>query len=570
MANTTTTFLDNVLVLHKTLRDQLKSIWGDILKDFVQMLDQMLAKALMTSSLLERILGFGGGLNLSMLGPASVGNPSGAGYVPSAQQSGSPLGPNAVASATSGASSYGILGALLGSSGAAQVIAALGGGADSLGGTRSSLGGGGSITINVPNAKSVANAAAGAAGVAATGAGSGTKGGAASTLGGASGAGVGGAALASAFTGGGGSGGGAGLSSTFGGNASDAVYGGGYGGASAVPAAGGGAGSTLLSRFNIGGVSLGNMLLGAMAGGLIANMLDHGNQDASIGGMVGGAGGTLLGSMLGKLLFTGGAAAGPAGMIIGSVIGALLGTVLGGLFGDHFSQGSEPDIYNTQAWGQELADMQGSTAGNPMIANGQDFVMDSSTSSQTQGLGWNVLIEKFVAKFRQNQKALPTELQAGFPMLEELWGGAQDSPDFNGNGKNGMLQIGSGTMASWETFWSYVSAYGPAISQLMAMYTPTDLYAASLNGSVSEIGGYTPTGEPWLLHSFPDAGLPAGASSQAPAMLSAPGGSKQTVTNVNVYQSFGGSLIAENAMNTRIYKAISAIPGFSQMDLSGT
>jgi hypothetical protein len=338
----------------------------------------------------------------------------------------------------------------------------------------------------------------------------------------------------------------------------------GVGGGSAPSAVS--SGSTMLSGLK---GSLGNMMMGAMLGSVVANLMDHGNQDASIGGMIGGAGGTMLGSLLGKLLFTGGAAAGPLGMIVGSLLGALVGTELGGLFGDHFPKANEPDIYQTQAWGQELADMQGSTSGNPMIANGQNFVMDSNTSSETAGQGWNVMIESFVAKFRQNQKQLPTELQAGFPMLESLWGGAQNTADFNGNGKNGMLQIGSGTTAAWTTFWGYVSAYGPAIAQIMAMYTPTDLYAASLNGSVSQLGGYTPSGDPWLLHAFPDFGT-AGGGSQAPAVVSPPGGSRRTVSTINIYQSFGGSLIAEHAMNERILKTISEIPGFTQADLVGT
>ena len=405
-----------------------------------------------------------------------MGEHSGTGNYVAAQQGG-PLGSNAVASATSGAGTYGILGALLGSQGAAQVISAIST-SEGAGAARDSVAGNaGSLTINMPSASKVANAAGG------SGMGSAASSGAhaaASVLGGTSGASAGAQPLASAYTGGGGSSWG----SSLGAASSLLAFGGGSGagaaGSGAASAAG--SGTTLLSGLKVGGVGIGSLLAGALGGELLSHMIFGNNEYSEVGGAVGGAAGTLLGSMLGKLLFTGGAAAGPVGMILGALLGSLAGGALGSLFGDHFPKANEPDIYQTQQWGQELADMQGSTSGDPMIANGQDFVMDSSTSSQTQGKGWNVLIESFVQKFRNNRKALPVELQAGFPMLEELWGGAQNQADFNNNGKNGMLQIGSGTMSEWSTFWGYVSAYGPAVAQIMNMYTPTDLYAASLNG----------------------------------------------------------------------------------------
>jgi hypothetical protein len=214
-------------------------------------------------------------------------------------------------------------------------------------------------------------------------------------------------------------------------------------------------------------------------------------------------------------------------------------------------------VYQTQAWGQELADMQGNTPADPMIANGQSFVMDSNTSGETMGQGWNVLIENFIDKFRHNTRVLPQVLQGGFPELEKLWGGATNHPFFNDNGKNGMLQIGSGEMAEWTTFWQYVNAYGPAIAQIMDMYTATDLYAASLNGNVTELGGYTPSGSPWLLHGFPDVGsgvMGGGAGPSGVPMI--PGGSHRTVTNINVYAQFDGSGIADANMKRYISDAV--------------
>jgi hypothetical protein len=563
MANEATQFVDKVFLEHKSLRTELKLVWQEIYQDFADMLNKMLEAAMQSGleKLVSQLLG-GSGVSLTQWQ-----NTPGTGNYVANSGNGGPLGQNAIASAVSGAGSYGVLGALLGTQGASQVVSAIST-SEGAGAARDSVtGNGGSLTINMPSAAKVANAAGG------SGLGSAASSGphaAASALGGTSGSGAGAQPLASAYTGGE-SWGSAynsanSLLSAFGGSAASAGTAASGAGASAAA----GSGTTLLSSLKIGGVGVGTLLAGALGGETIANMLDHGNQDAQIGGAVGGAAGTLLGSLIGKLLFTGGAAAGPVGMIIGSLLGALAGTALGSLFGDHFPKANEPDIYQTQQWGQELADLQGSTAGNPMIANGQDFVMDSSTSSQTQGKGWNILIESFVQKFRNNQKALPTELQGGFAMLEELWGGAQNQADFNGNGKNGMLQIGSGTMSEYSTFWGYVSAYGPAIAQLMAMYSPTDLYAASMNGSVKEMGGYTPSGDPFLLHAFPDAGSPGMLSDGGALAPSVPGGRHATPFTVNVYNQFGGSLIAETAVNDRIKKAISTIPVFSQLDLNST
>ncbi len=53
-----------------------------------------------------------------------------------------------------------------------------------------------------------------------------------------------------------------------------------------------------------------------------------------------------------------------------------------------------------------------------------------------------------------------------------------------------------------------------------------------------------------------------------PSSTSTLGGSKETVANINIYQQFAGSLIADKAMDRRIVKAVTEqFPGLSGQDL---
>ena len=483
------TFFDSLVTGGHTLRDMWKQVWQQILQDFSQMLSEMVAK-MVTSGLLNMLSGlFGGGGGLG-----SVAN--------------------------------GVVGLGVGTMGGA---AARGG---------SSLGGGGGAGAAGPSvAGAMASARSGAMA-------SNTGGGSAGGWGGNVSQGTGSGSL-----GGWGSNLGQGVGS------SSSSYGGGFG----TSSLGGGAGAaSLLTRGGgfgaLGGIPLAGLAGAGIIGSMLGNLIAPHNTNAMMGGAAGGAAGFAgMEMLMANPAFL--AALGPyaiPALIGATLLGAVFGSEIGHLFGNHFNAADEPDINQTQAWGQELADLQGSTAGNPMNANGQAFTMDSNTNSQTQGKGWNVLLESFVQKFRGKQKTLPQSLQAGFSDIEALWGGATNSPDFNGNGKNGQLQIGSGRTAEWTTFWQYVSAYGPAIAQLMNMYTATDLYSASLNGSVSSMGGYTPSGDPFLLHSFPDSGLPGGSGGMPPSVQGNIGGSKQTVVNVNNYQMFGGSSIADGNIRRSI------------------
>lgn len=488
------TFINAAIQGHKKLKDELKSIYDQILEAFIQMCIKMMLESSIVQTFLKNAFGgfFGGGAGAALPGlggsgagafGGNIGQGVGAASVGSASSS---FGSSAVGSA--GYSGIGARGA-----GAALPLALAG---------ASVLGGGGGA-INPADFSSL-------------------------------GAGMGGA------------------------------------GSSVAPV-----GATMLSGAGRGG--LGGALGAGMLGGVLGNMVSHmafgGKGDSLIGGALGGAAGGILGSLLASgmlipaLSLTGPIA--PIAIALMALVGGLAGGGIGSLFGNHFNPASEPDINQTQQWGQELADLQGSTAGSPMMANGQAFTMDSWTQSNTQGKGWNILFESFVQMFRNNQKVLPGELRGGFANIAELWGGAQNEADFNSNGKNGMLQLGSGKMAQWTEFWGNVSAYGPAIAQLMSQFTATDLYSASINGSVSELGGYTPGGDPWMIHNFPDAGSPMSGPdySAPPSVIGGAGSSKKTLATINVYQSFGGSIIADNALDRRIFQAIERIPGFSAADM---
>lgn len=288
--------------------------------------------------------------------------------------------------------------------------------------------------------------------------------------------------------------------------------------ASSVPGAAGG-GKGLFGLSSGFGTSanpgMGAYTAAAAGGAMIGQTVFGGKGFADVGGAMGAAAALAL--------------AGPAGwaaiaaMTLG---GALLGAGAGSLFGDHFNPADEPDIYQTDLWGQSNADMMGNTSASPMNANGKQFTMDSWTNQLTKGKGWNLVMESFVQKFRGKESQLPQGLQAVYGDIQALWGGATDQANFNHDGKDGYLDIGSGKRAKFTEFWQYVTQYGPLIAQLMDNYQDTDVYN-SQNGSASMEGTYAPTGSPYILHDFPDYGggyTPTGSGGSSGGSGSGTGG----------------------------------------------
>jgi hypothetical protein len=182
--------------------------------------------------------------------------------------------------------------------------------------------------------------------------------------------------------------------------------------------------SGLAALFGPGGAAAGIFAdagLGDIVGSAVGGALHNGANDAGIGGAIGGAAiaggfamagaGTLLGSVgtLGLLLT-------PAGLplLLGAILG---GSLLGGLFGSHTSPASSPDIYNTQGYGQTIANLTGATAG----ANGQTFTPTAANLKQAGGQGEISYIEETLAQYG-SAKAAPTWLQPMFNQLEAMFG----------------------------------------------------------------------------------------------------------------------------------------------------
>lgn len=350
-------------------------------------------------------------------------------------------------------------------------------------------------------------------------------------------------------------------------------------GSGQVPAIGGsasgafGLGSKLFGGAGgAGAVSVGSLAAAGVGGAIIGQTVFGGKGFADMGGAVGG---------MAALAFAGPAGwAAIAAMALG---GALLGGEGGSLFGDHFSKADEPDIYAQQAWGQELADLQGKTASDPMNASGAQFTMDSNTDQLTQGKGWNVMMEDFVQSFSGKEDELPASLAGIFPQIKSLWGGATNQANFNNDGKNGNLDIGSGQTAGYGTFWGIISTYGNAIANLMHEYTPTQSYAASISGQVAPIANYNPTGSPDIVHQINDTSAPipmptktsppvvsggapivkggygggnyvGGGANGAPAVSPPDRMTQTTVVNVNNY--INGSVVASRDLDNTVFTSV--------------
>jgi hypothetical protein len=118
-------FLDDLLSKHESLRDSLKSIWDDVKSAFVKDIEEMIVKGAAFTSLNHWLFG---------------GAAGGAGGAGASGGSGGLLGgiPGITSSAQQGAAQYGLLGALVGTGGAPQILGSMsaaggGGGGPALG-----------------------------------------------------------------------------------------------------------------------------------------------------------------------------------------------------------------------------------------------------------------------------------------------------------------------------------------------------------------------------------------------------------------------------------------------------
>jgi hypothetical protein len=170
------------------------------------------------------------------------------------------------------------------------------------------------------------------------------------------------------------------------------------------------------------GGALGFAGLGAGLGGAFGSLMGGGSHDTwgSIVGGIGGAAGSIFG--------------GPIGGMIGSSIGGLIGS----LFGNKgVNAHDNPDITNTQQYGQGLANLIGAQAG----ANGQTFQEDSATSSLTGGLGEGQTIANYIAKtggagLSNQEISLFSQFTQGADAITGL--------------KDGVLSFKNGASAYWS------------------------------------------------------------------------------------------------------------------------
>lgn len=186
-------------------------------------------------------------------------------------------------------------------------------------------------------------------------------------------------------------------------------------GSDALGAAGGiGGVSSGLGTSFLGGAPIGSVLAGAgvgyVAGGALDNLFYGGKtkEGASIGGAIGGIAGALTTTSMGIPLL----AAGPLGWAAYAAM-ILGGAAIGGLFGDHFNPANEPDIYNTSAFGQAVANLGGYGTGSSSAvgtkkaynANGSPFTESSKMASLMEGItgGTNASgiagIEEYLAQY---------------------------------------------------------------------------------------------------------------------------------------------------------------------------
>lgn len=144
---------------------------------------------------------------------------------------------------------------------------------------------------------------------------------------------------------------------------------------------------------DVGGASLGSYGLAGAGGALVGSLVFGGRGFSDLGGAVGGIAGLAAGSALGAGFFGLGAAAGP----IGAVLGALIGAGIGSMF-NHDDPNKMPDKYATGSFGQGMADFSGAGVnGVPQFnANGQGFSENASLYQSLGHMGMGAYIGQYI------------------------------------------------------------------------------------------------------------------------------------------------------------------------------
>lgn len=163
-------------------------------------------------------------------------------------------------------------------------------------------------------------------------------------------------------------------------------------------------------------------------------------QGGVMGGITAGFSADSLALLLG--------ATGPIGIAAGIGVG-LLSMLLGGkgMFGPN--PANEPDISNTQAWGQENANLWGAGVQfkQKMNANGQQFKMNSNLASETGGMGLLQYIASYIGSSGSaSAKTLLGGLYSTFAGLNP------DKIDVK-SGKNGQLDLANGVTIGYQQLY---------------------------------------------------------------------------------------------------------------------
>jgi hypothetical protein len=226
------------------------------------------------------------------------------------------------------------------------------------------------------------------------------------------------------------------------------------------------------------GTVVSTALAAAGLGGLGAALTGGNKTNGMIGGVVGAAAMTgviaaSLGTSMGTAL-TAALASGPLGIaLLGGA--ALLGGVVGGLFGPHLNAQNNPDILNTQNYGQAMANLGGNGGADwsqPYMANGSAFTEDPNLASQLGGHGEVTAIADYIkesggAGLDQN--------------LKQLFSGATGVQYL----KNGMVALGNGM----QEYWSNLSTDAQtALTEMGSALTALGNTATNIVQGVSNAG----------------------------------------------------------------------------------
>lgn len=238
---------------------------------------------------------------------------------------------------------------------------------------------------------------------------------------------------------------------------------------------------------------------------------------------------------------------GPWGMAVAGAVG------LGSMLIHHDNPAAMPDKYDTQDYGQFVANFQGSNAANPMTANGQQFMQDQATSTLTGGLSEGQFISNYVkGKSSAQLTAVFGNEGTAIQQMFSQWT-SQGMHD----GKNGNLMIGASTY-QWQQIqtlgtdaFTAINSAANNLNQALAPLISVNAYGTS-GASFSPY--YTPGyGDVSSLYNtpynsnIPGAIQPIAANSYVPSAITP---SHTVHTSVNL----DGRVIAQTVSNYRSQK----------------